>query len=142
MEIIFGEEISYNRCKYIVLTNPVKHIDYYHMTWQKYLLQEWVHHFIHTLDMIPRKWYTSVELWRWNIEWEELATSFTHTFEFTDDHPSIDVSLQVMKVKIFEYIPVAITNFNHNNTTINHWMECYNVMVEPNDDDLLNINIP
>ena len=61
--------------------------------------------------MIPRNWYTSVELQRGIIEWEELATSFTHTFEFADDHPSIDAYLQVTKAKIFEYIHLSMNFF-------------------------------
>ena len=91
--------------------------------------------------MIPRNWYTSVELRRWIIEWDELATSFTHTFEFVDDHPSIDVALQVIKAKIFEDIPVAMKKFSQNNATIQQYMECYNVTGEPDDDDPLNVNM-
>ena len=62
MEIRFGKEISYIDCKYTGMTNPVEHIEQYRLTWQEYPRQEWVHHFIHTLDMIPRNWYTYVEL--------------------------------------------------------------------------------
>ena len=52
------------------------------------------------------------------IEWEELATIFIHAFEFGDDHPSIDVTLQVINIKIFEDIHDAMTNFNQHNTPI------------------------
>ena len=52
--------------------------------------------------MIPRNWYTLVELRRGTLDWEEIATRFTHTFDFAYDHPSIDIALQVMKTKIFE----------------------------------------
>ena len=76
------------------------------------------------------------------MEWEELATSFTHTFEFASDHPTIDVALQIMKDKIFEEIPIATTNFHQCNKTVHHWMERYNVIGEPNDDDPLDVNIP
>ena len=111
------------------------------MTWQEYLRKEWVHHFIHTLDMMPRNWYTYVELQQGTLEWEEIATSFTHAFQFVDDHPIIDATLKVMKEKIFEEIPFLVTNFNQYNTTIHHWMEYYNVTGEPDDDDTLNINV-
>ena len=70
--------------------------------------------------MIPRSRYTSVELKQGTIEWDELDTSFIHTFEFVDDHPSIDATLQVIKIKIFEDIPVAMTNFNQRDTIIQH----------------------
>ena len=59
-----------------------------------------------------RNRYTSMELRRGNFEWEELATSFTHTFEFASDHLTIDVELQIMKENIFYEIPVAATNFD------------------------------
>ena len=39
---------------------------------------------------------------RGTVEWEELATSFTHTFEFASEHSKIDVALQKMKEKTFE----------------------------------------
>ena len=65
----------------------------------------------------------------------------SYTFEFVDDHPSIDAALQVIKTKIFEDIPVAMTNFNQRNATIQHQMECYNLMGEPDDDDPLDLKI-
>ena len=68
--------------------------------------------------MIPRNWYTSVELRKGTIEWDELATSLIYTLEFVDDHSSIDVALQVIKTKIFEDIPIAIRNFNRCGATI------------------------
>ena len=75
------------------------------------------------LDMIPRSWYTSIEVTRGTIEWDELATRSIHKFEVVDDHVSIDVALQVIKIKIFEDIPVTMTNFHQRSTTIQHWME-------------------
>ena len=124
------------------MTNLVEHIKYFRAPLEACLRQEWVLQFIHTVDMIPRRWYTSVELRQGTIEWHELANSFIHTFEFVDDHPSIDATLQVIKTKIFEDIPVAITNFNQCDATIQHWMECYSVRGEPDDDDPLDVNIP
>ena len=49
---------------------------------------------MHTLEMVPRNWYTIVKLRRVTIEWEYLVTNFTHTFEFTSEHLIIDVALQ------------------------------------------------
>ena len=46
-----------------------------------------------------------------------------------------------MKEKIFEEIPVATTNIHHRNVTIHHWVECYNITGEPDDDDPLSLNI-
>ena len=62
VEIRFREEINYTIQKYTLLINFVDHIEYCRATWEACPRQEWVHQFIHTLDMIPRRWYTSVEL--------------------------------------------------------------------------------
>ena len=62
MEIVFGEEISYADKKYTGLTDPGKHIEHCRTVWQEYPRQEWVHQFIHTLEMVPRVWYTSKEM--------------------------------------------------------------------------------
>ena len=76
-----------------------------------------------------------MEIQRGNIEWEELATRFTYTFQFANDHPTIDAVLQIMKENIFEEIFVTATNFHQYNMTIHHWMECYNVTGEPDEED-------
>ena len=34
-----------------------------------------------------------------------------------------------------------MTHLNQHGTTIQHWMECYNVTGEPDDDDPLNVKI-
>ena len=52
------------------------------------------------------------ELQRGTLELYELSSIFTRTLEFFDDHPLIDVVLQVIKMNIFEDITVAMTNFN------------------------------
>ena len=105
------------------MTNPIEHIEYCRVTWEACPREECVHQFIHTLYMIPRNWYTSIEMRRGTIEWDELATSFTHTFEFVNDHSSINVALQVIKATIFEDIPIAMTHFNQRDTTFRHWIE-------------------
>ena len=66
---------------------------------------------------------------------------YSHTFDFVNDHPSTNVALHIIKTKLFEDIHVAITNFNQHNATIQHWIECYNMMREPDDDDPLDVNI-
>ena len=120
MEIWFGEKISYTGQKCTWLTNPIEHIEYCRATGEAWSWEEWVHHFVHTLDMIPRHCYTSVELQRGTLEWDELAARFTRTFKFVDDHPSIVVALQVIKMKMFEDIPMLMSNFNHSSTTVQH----------------------
>ena len=47
-----------------------------------------------------------------------------------------------MKENIFEEIPVASTNCHQCSTSVHHWMECYNITRELDDDNPLHINIP
>ena len=75
------------------------------------------------------------------IEWEELSSIFTCTFEFVDDHPSINASLQVINTNVFEDIHVSMTSFNQSNAIVQHWMEFFNVMGELDDDDPCDVNI-
>ena len=82
-----------------------------------------------------------MELRQETQEWEGLAKKFSHTFEFADEHPIVDVALQMIKDKIFVEIPVEEANSHQCNATILQWMACYNLVEEPND-DLTNINIP
>ena len=74
-------------------------------------------------DMIHRNWYTSIELRCGTFESDELDATFTHTFDFADDHPSIDAAFQVIKTKIFEDIPVSMEKFNQSSMTEQHWIE-------------------
>ena len=67
---------------------------------------------------------------------------FTQTFEFTSEHQIVNDALEIMKENIFDKILVTTTNFHQCSMTIHHWMECYNVTGEPDDNDLLDINIP
>ena len=71
---------------------------------------------------------------------EGLAKQFTHIFEFVDDHPTMDVALQMIKEKIFAKAPVEDANSHQCSVTIQQWMACYNIARDP-DDDLTNINI-
>ena len=49
---------------------------------------------------------------------------------------------KVIKTKIFEDISVSMTNFNQSSATVQHWMECYNITIEPDDDYRHDVNIP
>ena len=62
MEIRFREVMDFPDQKYIGMTNPEEHIEHCRWNWQEYPQQEWVHRFLHTLEIVPRSWYTSVEL--------------------------------------------------------------------------------
>ena len=47
----------------------------------------------------------------------------------------------MIKEKIFVEIPVEVTNSLQYNATIQQWIGCYNLAIEP-DDDPTNLNIP
>ena len=88
------------------------------MTFAKYPRQEWVHHFIHTLEMTPRSWYTSIDLRQGNHNWDEVGNQFVHTFAFVDEHPIVDIALHAIKEKIFVEIPVKVASSHQCNVTI------------------------
>ena len=53
----------------------------------------------------------------------------------------MDVALQMIKEKIFAETAVEEANSHQYSVTIQQWMACYNLAIDP-DDDLTNINIP
>ena len=64
-----------------------------------------------------------------------------HTFEFSNEKPTLYVALQTIKEKIYIEIHVEVTGSHQCSSTIQQWMACYNLVGEP-DDDPTNINIP
>ena len=60
--------------------------------------------------MTPITCYASMELRQGTQDWEGIVKQFAHTFEFTDEHPTVDVALQTIKEKIFAEIPVEEAN--------------------------------
>ena len=83
-----------------------------------------------------------VALQQGTTEKKYLDANFTHKFDFVDGNPSIDAPLQVIRTKIFEDMPLSMTTFHQSNGTVQHWMECYNMTCEDDDDDTCDINIP
>ena len=118
MEVRFCEEVTLINHKYLGLENPIEHLNHYRMVFAEYPRQEWVHHFIHTLEMTPRSWYASMELRQGTQDWEEVSKQFTHTFEFVDEKPTVDAALQVIKEKIFAQVPVKEENSHQCSATI------------------------
>ena len=62
LEVRFDEEVTVVTHKYTGFLNPVVHINQCRIAFAEYPRHEWVHHFIHTLEMTPRSWYTSMEM--------------------------------------------------------------------------------
>ena len=90
MEVRFGEDVTLINNKYLGLEDPIEHMNHCRTVFAKYPQQEWVHHFVHTLEMTPN---ASMELREGTQDWEGLAKKFSHTFEFTNEHPIVDDAL-------------------------------------------------
>ena len=118
MEVRFREEFTWVKHKYLGLANPVEHINDCCIAFAEYPREEWVHHFIHTLEMKPRTWYASMELRQGTQEWEGITKKFRQTFEFVEEEPTVDVVLQTIKEKIFAEIPVEEANAHQCSVTI------------------------
>ena len=134
--------------RYTKLLDPVEHLEQCSAAFSNYPRQEWVHHFIHTLEMAPRGWYASMELCQETKEWEKVAQNFTYTFHFIDEKPTFDIVLKTFKEKIFTDIPLEVAYsqpcIGHSNPcceTVQHWVTFYNLSGDP-EDDPININIP
>src|SRR5713226_4884047 len=74
--------------------------------------------FIHTLEMTPRTWYTSMEPQQGTQDCERLANQSAHTFEFADEHLTIDAVLQTVNEKIVVENPVKEVNSHQCSATI------------------------
>jgi hypothetical protein len=60
-------------------------------------LEEWSHHFIHTLQGIPTNWYVDQDLHRGTTEWTTLQQNFIVTFSFEHEKTSIDSTLKQIR---------------------------------------------
>ena len=105
---------------------------------------EWVHLFIHTLDTVPRNWYTETELRRGTITWPVMIDSFLLTFTFESEYPSIDQALKIIKTKMFDDCILPVYAQPDWAIQLEHALECYNFAEEPGDEDEnpRSINIP
>ena len=112
--------------------------------WSDILEDEWVHQFIHTLDQIPKNWYTETELCRGTITWPLMIDSFELTFSFATEYSSINQALDIIKTKIFEDCTLSVHTQPEWAIQLEDALECYNFVVEPEDEDEdpRNINIP
>ena len=103
MRLWFGHPSTRLTEKYDGRDDPHDHL----AKWTKYygteLQPEWVHLFYHTLDVIPRNWYTKIELRHGTSEWDILREGFLLTFTFEDLWwDTVDDVLQAVKTTIFK----------------------------------------
>ena len=92
--------------------------------------------------MVLSNWYTSVELRQDTVEWEEITTSFTHTFSFANISMMIDSARQVIRTNIFEGISIPMSSFPQRNAIVQNQMECYKIIGELDYYDPCDIHIP
>ena len=91
---------------------------------------------------MPRSWYVVVELHRTITTWEELSVFFVQTFSFQDENPEVCNALHIIRDVVLKFIPVAYPVDPHANCSIQSMMMCYNLSMEPEDDeDMHNVNI-
>ena len=101
MAIRFSVDKEYVQQKYTGESDPRSHIQTCEQSWLDIPEDEWVHRFIHTLDTVPRNWYTETELRKGTTTWPLMIDSFLLTFAFESEYPGVDQALQVIKIKIF-----------------------------------------
>ena len=143
MVIIFSNNKEPLQQKYTEESDPGSHIDICEQSWLDIPEDEWVHLFIHTLDTVPRNWYTETELRRGTITWPLIIDKFLLTFTFESEYPSIDHALDVIKTKIFDDCTQSVSVQSDWAIQLEHAVECYYFAAEPDDEDEnpCNINI-
>lgn len=130
MWIRFGLVDTEINVKYDGKVDPREHIHLCTTTWEEIPRHEWVHGFIHTLEIIPQNWYLETELRHGTMSWEDMADGFILTFSFEDDFPCIDSALQEVIKKIFRN--ATSLTWKHPDWTVQleHALECYNIIAE------------
>jgi hypothetical protein len=79
----------------------VEHLEKHKELWKMTPLEEWPHHFLHTLEGIPTNWYTNQELHRGTASWKAFQHNFTVTFSFKHENPNINTTLKKIRGVIF-----------------------------------------
>ena len=102
MAIRFSTNREHIQQRYTGESDPRSHIQTCEQNWSDIPEDEWVHQFIHTLDTVPRNWYTETELRKGTITLPLLIDIFLLTFAFESEYPNVDQALDVIHIKIFE----------------------------------------
>jgi hypothetical protein len=93
--IRFGvEQIGNKQHKYDRLGTPTKHLEECKTLWKMMPLEEWSHHFIHTLEGISTNWYMDQEMRKETKTWVPLQHNFTVTFSFEHENPNMNMALK------------------------------------------------
>ena len=110
--------------------------------WGDNTTSEWVHKFIHTLDVVPMKWYLETKLRHGTTNWAYMVEGFLLTFSFEYDCEYIDAGLQVVRSKFFRTTTVITWTSLDWNMQLEHVLECLNMTAEEFEEYLRNIFIP
>ena len=94
MQVRFGTDIDYIAKKYTRVSDPKDHVEKCKNIWSSIPKKEWMHRFIHTLDIIPKNRYLELEMHRETKNWDELTKRFKVKFTFEHKSPLVDVVLQ------------------------------------------------
>ena len=109
--------------------------------WQHRDADEWVHLFVHSLDPIPKNWYTKTELCRGTETCSLLIEEFQLTFGFEFEYLEIDDALEVIILKLFDDFPLLIFNQLDQVAQMKNVVECYNFAIDEEEEDPHNVNI-
>ena len=110
LAVIFGNDAGGMNYRYDGQTNPRIHVESCGKAWQHRDVDEWVHLFIHTLDTIPKNWYTEIELRRGTETWSTMIDGFQLAFGFEFEYLDIDDALEVIRMQLFDDFPLQIFN--------------------------------
>jgi hypothetical protein len=146
LRIRFGTEQGSNKMqRYDGQGTPVEHLEKCKTQWRMTPLEEWPHHFIHTLEGIPGNWYIDQEMRRGTTKWTGLQQNFVVTFSFEHENPNIDSTLKMIWGMIFidePEVEIMIEYQQQNRQTVKELLSCYHVEEEaPDEDDPCNIQI-
>ena len=130
LAIRFGEDEACMNYKYDRKSNSRIHIEAWVKAWKHKSVDEWVHLFVHTLDTIPRNWYTETELRRGSENWSLMINGFKLTFGFESEYPEIYDALEVIRTKVFEDGPLPLFNQLDWAAQLENALECYKLAAD------------
>jgi len=119
---------------YSELTDPREHILTCGYRWNEVPREVWTHMFVHTLDVIRKKWYVQLELCRETVSWEEMTSSFVHTFNAYESDLMMDTTLHLYREKIFEGIEESEGSLPDWTQFTEQSMECYKLEESKSED--------
>jgi hypothetical protein len=124
---------------------PTRHLETFRTLWKNTPLEEWPHHFMHTLEGIPVSRYIDQKLHRGTTSWTVLQQNFRVTLSFGHENPNIDETIKQIRGVIFikESEVESITKEQQKNRQImRELLSCYHVQEEaPNEEDSCDIHI-